>query len=259
MKCYNCDTVVEDNNICPNCHERIDSKVNKLESSQQILKKITNINEFARFFSMFYLNSRFILGIVILALAFAIFSIMVLDNTWFYFVGAIIVIVGFNYFLEMKKIELFYKDFENNGAKYYILWPLKVDKNTLYADVSQELMTKAVLQKRMKAFENIDPNELLHLNSNKIMSEQRPRLFMTNTKFSKMFKANLVHYLQSDSYDDESFIAVQGNIHGFLTLKDGVITLFSVPNVTKEYLKDNDVMGMKIPNNNEVKNKQKKK
>lgn len=259
MKCYNCNTIVEDKKTCPTCKEKLDTSIYDIKSTQDILKKIKEPADFAKFFNMFYFNSSVILFITFVALAIAIYSIFVLDNTWAYFVCAIIVIVGFNYFLEMKKIELYYKEFTEHGGKYYILWPVKVDKNIAYMDASQDIYTKAVLKKRINAFDHVDKNELVELNTNKIISAQRPKLFMTKAKFSEMFGDKVHNVILSDNFDDESFIGVQGTIHGFLVLQNGVITIFKIPAITDEFLKNNDVLTTKIPNNNEVKNKNKKK
>lgn len=238
MKCYNCDSVISMAAKCPVCNTKIEKEDYDLKSTKKIVDKITNINEFTRFIGLFYMKSIYLISISILSAAVALYFYFVMNNNFGYMGFGFIAILAFNYYLEMRKTETFYKDFEKGKNHYYILWPFRTMYRSIYMDANEEIPTKKIMRKRNHAYENRDPElRILRFNSYKLFHPQKPKLFNTKEQFiKKHFDEKYNHYLKTNNYDHESYVIAEGTVHGFLFTDKGVITIFNTPDITKQVL-----------------------
>ncbi|MDL2211781.1 hypothetical protein LJB88_02775 [Erysipelotrichaceae bacterium OttesenSCG-928-M19] len=253
MKCYNCNSIITMQNKCPVCGTSIKKEDYNLPSTKKILNKVKTIKEFAHFIGMFYVRSLYLLIGAIIAAAAALFFLQypvdasatgeVAFMAWnriAYMVLAVVFILFFNYYLEMRKIETFYKDYQKNENSYYILWPFKTEYRSIICDASDKIPDTHIMKKRFTAWQNRD-KEVRHLrfNSYKLFHVQKAKLFYTKENFyKKHFDPRERHYLKTFDYDDESYVIIEGTVHGFLMTKNSVITIFNTPKVTLEVLGD---------------------
>ncbi|MDF9867127.1 hypothetical protein OKW22_000688 [Bacilli bacterium PM5-3] len=252
MKCYNCNSIIEMQPTCPVCKTKIDKSDYELESTKKILSKIKTIKDFAHFIGLFYVKSIILLIVAIVAIVVANYFLFFADNSIFikdsasfmawnrvaYMVLALVFVLAFNYYLEMRKVEVFYRDFEKNKNKYYIIWPFKTEYRSIIGDANEYIPNVKIMKKRYRAYEKRDKDvRLLRFNSYKLFHPQKPKLFMSKENFlNKHFDPKARHYLKTDNYDDESFVLTEGTIHGFLYMNNSVITLFNTPKLTKQVL-----------------------
>lgn len=238
MKCYNCDSVISMQAKCPNCHTKIDKEDYELKSTKKIIDKISNINEFSKFIGLPYIKSLYLITVAIFAIAIAVYFYFIQNNNWAYMGFGFIAIVAFNYFLEMRKTETFYKDFEKGKNHYYILWPFRSMYRSIYMDANESIPNKKIMRKRNHSFESRDPElRVLRFNSYKFFHPQKPKLFNTKKQFlEKHFDEKYNHYLKTNNYDHESFVITEGTVHGFLYTDKGVITIFNTPQLTLDIL-----------------------
>ena len=253
MKCYNCDSVITMQPTCPVCQAKIDKTEYELESTKKILKHVTDIKSFAKFIGLFYVKSYLLLAAAMLFMmaAFWSFSQGDLSNANFmqlnrvgYMVFAFIAILAFNFYLEMKKVETFYQDYQKQNNRYVIIWPFKTEYRTIFGDANEKIPTIAVMKRRSLAYEKRDPAmRVLRFNSFKLFHPQKPKLFQTKERFfTKHFDPRTTHYLKSGNYDDESYVLAEGVIHGFLIMENSVITIFNTPKITMEVLNNTHML-----------------
>lgn len=240
MKCYNCDETIKMERACPKCHARIDRSDYELDSTDKILKDIKTKRDFAHFIGLFYLNSLIFLVLSIASLGIGFYMFIVKENNMAYIIGALIFIVLFNYFIEMRRVESFYKDFQKGENKYYILYPFRRERRIIVCDASDKIMDQSILNKRYNAYEKReDEVRLLRINSHRFLHPQKLKLFYTNEKFYKRhFSPDARHVLKTHNYDDESYVGVAGVASGFLMTKNGVITIYNTPKIAKKHLPD---------------------
>lgn len=240
MKCYNCDSIIEMQKQCPVCNIRIDAADYNLKPTSRIINKITNIKEFASFIGLFYVKPFILLFIAFASLGIGLYMFIAYTNRAAYIVLAVVFAIAFNYFMEMRKIETFYQDFQNNKNHYYILFPFKSVYRTIFCDANDHIPTASIMKKRYHAYENRkDKKRALRFNSFKILHPQKPKLFNLKNKFyKKHFNPDAKHILQTGNYEDQTYVGVEGTVHGFLVMSNSVITIFNTPKITKEFLDD---------------------
>ncbi|MEG0283741.1 MAG: hypothetical protein RR543_02805 [Erysipelotrichales bacterium] len=240
MKCYNCDKTIKMDRTCPYCHARIDRGEYELDSTNKILRDIKTKKDFARFIGLFYLNSYIFLALSIISLAAGFYMYMEKDNVIGYIFGALIFLIFFNYFIEMRRVESFYRDFQKGENKYYVLYPFRRERRVIVCDASDKILKQSILDKRYSAYEKReDEIRLLRVNSHKFLHPQKLKLFYTKEKFYKRhFNEDAKHLLKTHNSDDESYVGVAGVASGFLMTKNGVITIYNTPKLARNYLPD---------------------
>lgn len=238
MKCYNCDNVIEMKKSCPECGVRINPSDYNLKSTSKILNKINTIKDFANFIGLFYVKPLILLVAALAALGLGAYLLITYTNRVAYILLAVVFAICFNYFLEMRKIEAFYQDFTKHKNHYFILFPFKSEYRTIFCDANEQIPTSSIMKKRNHAYDNRKDNKRsLRFNSHKLLHPQKPKMFMTKEKFyKKHFDPSKKHVLKSFDYNDESYVAVEGTVHGFLIMDHGVITIYNTPKITKAYL-----------------------
>jgi hypothetical protein len=240
MKCYNCDHKLNKlEKLCPNCHARLEKSDYNLKSTDQILKEITNIREFAKFIGLYYIKSIILLFIALFSMGIAIFLFAKYNSRGGYMIGAFIFVIAFSLFLEMRKVEIFYQDFKKQNNKYIILYPFKTEHTVIVCDASDQIVNSHVLDQRLNAYEKLDNNiMLLRFNTFKFLHPQRVKLFYKKAKFhDRHFNPQTRHFIKTLDYDDNSYVKLEGNIHGFLITDKGAITVYNEPKITNKYFK----------------------
>lgn len=235
MKCYNCDSIITMQPKCPVCSIKIDAKDYELTSSKVILEQIKNIKDFARFIGLFYFKPTLLILLAIIAGAAAIYF-FASGYRFVYMIGAFVAILAGNFANEMKKVERNYRDFQKGNNHYYILWPLKTEVRTFFCDANENLETKEVLRQRLHALEKRGKDTtFLRFNYTRLLHPHKPKLFMTKEIFFTKYFGKNNHYLKTNNYEDESYVAVEGAIHGFLVMDEKVVTVYNTPSLSKEY------------------------
>lgn len=253
MKCYNCDSIITMQPRCPVCNTRITKEDYDLPSTKKIISKIKTIKDYAHFIGLFYVKSWILLLAAMVSAGIGMYflfnpesvnaagevSFMAM-NRILYMVFALIFVLCLNYSMEMRKVEAFYADFEKGKNTYYILWPFKTEYRSIFCDANEKIPNKEIMKKRHKAYEKKDKNiRDLRFNSYKLFHPQKPKLFNTKQRFfQKHFDDRYKHYLKTGNYDDESYVIIEGTVHGFLMTENSVIALFNTPKITKEMLSD---------------------
>jgi len=239
MKCYNCNQVFESlPKACPKCKHKVDEKEYRLKDTSEILKSISSIKDFAHFIGLFYVKAPIFLVIAIVAMIVGILGWRFLDSREMYMVFAFAAIIAFNFFLEMKKVENFYKDYQLGENKYIILYTFNSEGRSFVSDAMDKVINDSdILKQRNHAYENTDKSQrFLRFKTFGMYHPQKPKLFMKKDKFyTKFFNPDARHFIKTGNYDDESFVLYQGALHGFLISKNGIITVFNTPKLTKEF------------------------
>lgn len=243
MKCHSCDKQLDrEIKKCNHCGITLKKEDYNLPSTKQIIDSIDSIKAYAHFIGMFYVKSIILLIIAIISALVSAYFILILHKNIIYVALMLIAITSFNYFLEMKKIEKTYQDFQLNSNKYYALWPILLEKKTVFADASLELVNKSVLEQRQKAYNKRNNKErLVRFNTYRIYHPYKPKMFMDKKVFySKFFNKDTTHFLQSGNQKDETYVALEGMIHGFLIMSNYVVCIYNIPKKTKKLLQSTD-------------------
>lgn len=244
MKCHSCDKQVSRKmKKCNHCGAKIKKEDYNLPSTRQIIDDIDSIKAYANFIGMFYVKSIILLLIALVTALVSAYFILILHKNIMYIVLMLIAITSFNYFLEMRKIEKTYQDFKLNSNRYYALWPILLEKKTVFADASLELVNKSVLEQRQKAYNKRESQErLVRFNTYRIYHPYKPKMFMDKeTFYKKFFNKDTTHFLQSGNLNDETYVALEGMIHGFLIMSNYVVCIYNIPKKTKKLLESKDV------------------
>lgn len=244
IKCHSCDNHLDATmKKCNKCGARVKQEDYDLIGTDSIIDNVKTIKDYANFIGMFYIKSPILLTIAIVSILVAFYFLLVLGNNWVYVSLALVFVLSFNFFLEMRKIERTYEDFKISDTKYYALWPIVLEKRTVFADASLQVMNKTVLEKRQQAYKKRESNErLLRFNTYRKFHPYKPKMFMSKDKFfEKFFNGDATHYIKSGNLDDESYVALEGMIHGFLVMQNNVICIYNIPDLTKQVLKDNNI------------------
>jgi hypothetical protein len=243
---------------CPVCRTKIDEKDYELDSTRKILSQVKTIQEFARFIGLFYIKSylMLLLALIFIAAAFVVllyggaglFDEYMGWNRITYIALAFIAILCFNWYLEMRKVEVYYKDFQVNNNTYFIFWPFKSEFKTIMNDASTKIPNNNIMKKRHNAYEKKakDGERILRFNSVRLFHPQKPKLFHTKKFFyDKFIEPGTKHILITGDYKDESFVLVEGAIHGFLIMDNSIITIYNTPGITKKVLNEIDLLDVK--------------
>lgn len=240
MKCYNCDHQLNKlEKQCPHCHAKLDKKDYDLPKTDPILKEITTIQEFARFIGLFYIKSIILLIISLISITVAIILFAKYHSRAGYMIGAFIFVITFSLYLEMRKVEIYYNDFKKGKNKYIILYPIKTEHNVIVCDASDRILNRHVLNQRLHAYDKLENKiSLLRFNTFKFLHPQKLKLFYKKHKFyERFFNPKTRHFIKTLDYDDNSYVKLEGNVHGFLITNKGVITVYNEPKITRKYFK----------------------
>lgn len=253
MKCYNCNSIIVENepqnehrdlNViprqCPVCHATMVKEEYQCPLTSNILKEIKTIKDFGKFIGLFHVPSIALLVLAIVSLAVGIYFFATYTNRVVYMVLAFIAIVSFNFFLEMRKVEAFYKDFQKNKNRYIIAYAFKSEVRTFIADCQEAIPNDHIMKQRLNAYERRDKDiRLLRFKTYGMFHPQKPKLFNKKEDFfARHMNPKYRHFIRTGNYDDSSFIAFEGSIHGFLVMDSGIITIFNIPKLTKVYMSD---------------------
>ncbi|WP_423364258.1 hypothetical protein [Mycoplasma sp. P36-A1] len=243
MKCYNCDAVMPQiQRLCPVCHVSMEREdYYNLQKTKKILDNIKDIKDFAHFIGLFYVKSIILLIVAVVAILSAVYAFVVHGNRILYMVLAVVFVFAFNFFLEMKKVESFYADFKKGNNRYVIAYPFKNEFRTFIADCMESIPNDRILRQRLNAYNKRDKEiRTLRFKTFGLFHPQKPKLFTPKKEdfFKKHMNPEAKHFIKTGNYDDESYIAFEGTIHGFLVMDSGLVTLLNIPKVTKDFTAD---------------------
>jgi len=245
MKCYNCNQVFDTlPSQCPNCQIKINKKDYECVSTKTILDKIQSINDFAHFIGLFYVKPVIFLVVSILSMIIAISGWALLNQRLLYIIFAFIAVIAFNFFNEMRKVSSYYQDYLQNENDYIICFPFTNEKRLFISDAMDFIPNDKIMKQRLNAYtKNKENTRLLKFKTYGMYHPYKPKLFMQKDKFfTKFFDSQAKHFIKTENYDDESFVGFDGTLHGFLETKNGIITIFNIPKITKEVIKDTNLI-----------------
>lgn len=244
MKCYNCDHHLEDiNNLvcCPKCKHKIRKKEYQIDTTKVILDQIKTKSDFARLIGLFNINPIILIVLAILSLAGTSYYLFNSTSVRIeYFVFAVLFLFMLVLLFQQNKITKLYNDFKKNNNHYYILYPFKATNRVIANELTDKIVTTDILKQRFSCFENYGERYYsLHFNTYKLFHPQKLKLVLTKEKFyHKYFGDDIKHVLQTYNELDDSFVLIEGVVHGFLVLDNHVITIFNTPGITKKYLQE---------------------